>query len=292
MNRKTLQGTLLLFIATLVWGVAFVFQSMGSGHLNAFAFNCIRNLIGAICLLPFVLLRRDKIKGTGKSLFWGSLLCGFALFLAANFQQLGIAHSTVGKSAFITTMYIIFVPIIGLFFKHKVPGKTWIGVVFALVGLYLLCMKDEVFSLGIGDIYLLLCAICYSIQIMLVDHFVKKTDGLALSALEFFFCGIFSGIVMIQSGLPTKENLVASLIPLLYTGVVSTGIGFTFQVLGQKDVPAPLASLVMSLESVIAALAGWLILREVLSTKEIIGCALVFVAILLTQLPSRTKKRA
>ena len=179
---------------------------------------------------------------------------------------------------------------IGLFFKHKVPGKTWIGIVFALVGLYLLCMKDEVFSLGIGDIYLLLCALCYSIQIMLVDHFVQKTDPISLSALQFFFCGIFSGIVMLQNGIPNKENLVASLIPLLYTGVVSTGIGFTFQVLGQKDVPAPLASLVMSLESVIATLAGWLILREVLSTKEMIGCALVFIAILLTQLPGKKRE--
>lgn len=303
---------LLLFIATWAWGVAFVAQSVGTGYMNAFAFNCIRNFIGAAVLVPFIMIRnRKRLKNTCSAehtdidaaesqkfekvaeknrffrnpLLWGGIVCGAALCISANFQQLGIEYSTVGKSAFITTLYIVFVPILGLFLRKKVPFRTWIGVMLALVGLYLLCMKNEVFVLGIGDIYLLLCAFFYSIQILFVDYFVQKTDALKLSALEFLFCGIFSGIGMIVTEIPSWSNILGSAIPLLYAGAVSTGIGFTFQVIGQKHVPATIASLIMSLESVIAALAGWVLLHEILSTKEMFGCGLVFVAIIITQLP-------
>lgn len=285
MNKKTLRGMLLLFLATWTWGVAFVAQSVGSGYMNAFAFNCIRNLIGCMVLLPFILLRKKKEVTSKKTLLLGGMICGFALCVSANLQQLGIAYSTVGKSAFITTLYIIFVPIFGIFLKKKIPFSTWIGVACAMIGLYLLCMKNEVFVLELGDIYLLLCACSYAVQILLVDYFVQKTDGLLLSALQFFFCGIFSGIGMFFTEVPTLTNIMGSAIPLLYAGACSTGIGFTLQVMGQKDVPAPIASLIMSLESVVAALAGWVLLHEVLSQKELFGCSLVFAAILLTQLP-------
>ena len=297
MNKKTIQGMIFLFIATWAWGVAFVAQSVGTGYMNAFAFNCIRNLIGVLALLPVICFRRVKTirntspetstKGSRKTLLLGGVICGAALCISANFQQLGIQYSTVGKSAFITTLYIIFVPILGIFLKKKVTFKTWFGVVLAAIGMYLLCMKNEAFTLGIGDIYLLLCALFYSVQILLVDYFVQKTDALALSALEFLFCGIFSGIGMICTEVPSWSNILGSAIPLLYAGAISTGIGFTFQVIGQKNVPATIASLIMSLESVIAAIAGWVLLHEVLSTKELMGCGLVFVAIILTQLPSR-----
>lgn len=296
MNKKTLQGMLLLFIATWAWGVAFVAQRVGTGYMNAFAFNCIRNFIGAAVLVPFIMVRNRKglsdtsssecsNKLSPKTLLLGGIVCGAALCISANFQQLGIEYSTVGKSAFITTLYIVFVPILGIFLKKKVPFRTWIGVMLALVGLYLLCMKNEIFVLGIGDIYLLLCAFFYSIQILLVDYFVQKTDAIKLSALQFFFCGVFSGIGMIFTEIPSWSNILGSAIPLLYAGAVSTGIGFTFQVIGQKHVPATIASLIMSLESVIAALAGWVLLHEILSMKEMFGCGLVFVAIIITQLP-------
>lgn len=300
MNKKTLQGMLLLFIATWAWGVAFVAQSVSTGYMNAFAFNCIRNFIGAAVLVPVIFLRnRKSVKSKeakftfasgSKTLLLGGIVCGAALFISANFQQLGIEYSTVGKSAFITTLYIVFVPILGIFLRKKVPFRTWIGVILALIGLYLLCMKNEAFVLGLGDIYLLLCAFFYSIQILLVDHFAQKTNPIKLSALEFLFCGIFSGLGMIVTEIPSWSNILGSAIPLLYAGVVSTGIGFTFQVIGQKHVPATIASLIMSLESVIAALAGWVLLHEILSTKEMLGCGLVFMAIIVTQLPTKNKK--
>lgn len=312
MNKKTLQGMLFLFIATWAWGVAFVAQSVGTGYMNAFAFNCIRNFIGAAVLVPVIIFRERKSLSDSNSprqklmetndfskiqeaprqnkrfippLLLGGIVCGTALCISANFQQLGIEYSTVGKSAFITTLYIVFVPILGIFLKKKVPFGTWIGVILSLIGLYLLCMKNEVFFIGQGDIYLLLCAFCYSIQILLVDYFVQKTDPIKLSALEFLFCGIFSGIGMLFTEIPSWSNIIGSAIPLLYAGAVSTGIGFTLQVVGQKHVPASIASLIMSLESVIAALAGWVLLHEILSRKELFGCGLVFVAIIITQLP-------
>lgn len=315
MNKKTLQGMLLLFIATWVWGVAFVAQSVGTGYMNAFAFNCIRNFIGAAVLVPFIIVRNHKARGDMSSvdpmamnttnttkatpkkhisenkrplrspLLWGGIICGAALCISVNFQQLGLEYSTVGKSAFITTLYIVFVPLLGIFLKKKVPFQTWIGVVLALVGFYLLCMKNEVFTLGLGDIYMLLCAFFYSIQILFVDYFAQKTDAIKLSALEFLICGILSGIGMFFTEIPSWSNILGSAIPLLYTGAASTGIGFTFQVIGQKHVPATIASLIMSLESVIAALAGWILLHEILSTKEMLGCGMVFVAIIITQLP-------
>jgi len=314
MNKKNLRGILLLLITATVWGVAFVAQSVGMEHLNAFAFNSIRNLIGVVVLLPFMIYRNHTAKqkqpstmplsnndsssekqppknnsflSRHKDLMLGGLVCGTALCIASNLQQMGIEHSTVGKSAFITTLYIVLVPILGIFLKKKVPLKTWLGVILAMIGFYLLCMKNEAFVLGIGDIYLLLCALFFSFQILLVDYFVQKVDGVALSALQFFVCGILSGIGMLFTEIPSFSDVAASAIPLLYAGAISCGIGYTLQIIGQKDVPASIASLIMSLESVIAALAGWVLLHEVLSQKEFIGCGLVFVAVILTQLPNR-----
>lgn len=300
MNQKTIRGMLLLFLAAWIWGAAFVAQSAGNDHMNAFAFNCIRNLIGFSVLLPFIFYRSHKSQATtniehpssnnkgvlNKELLLGGLICGGFLFLASNFQQMGIAYSTVGKSAFITTLYIVLVPLLGIFLRKKVPFLTWIGVFLAMSGLYLLCMKDEAFVLGTGDIYLLLCALFFSFQILSVDYFAQRVDAIALSATQFLFCGIFSGIGMILTDIPSISDIWASAIPLLYAGAFSSGIAYTLQVVGQKDVPATIASLIMSLESVTATLAGWLILHEVLSMKELIGCGLVFAAVILAQLPS------
>lgn len=344
MKHYSLKGIILLLITASVWGVAFVAQSSGMNHMNAFAFNCIRNIIGVIVLLPlafyqyykrnnfhfhatthakqtdshnpgktlnkpnvhnrnenietFNLHNTDNIPNTfhlwdifvkHKDLLIGGLVCGTALCIASNFQQLGIEHSTVGKSAFITTLYIVLVPILGLFMKKKVSLQVWIGVVLAMIGLYLLCMKEEVFVLGTGDIYLLLCALFFTFQIMLVDYYVKKADGLLLSIMQFFVTAILSGICMIFTEIPSIANIIDCAIPLLYAGGISCGVGYTLQIIGQKYVPATVASLIMSLESVIAALAGWLILHEVLSTKELVGCGLVFAAVLLTQIPVKAK---
>lgn len=289
MKKQNILGMLLLLLAATVWGIAFVAQSVGTNHLNAFAFNSIRNAIGVVVLLPVLGVTRRRPLFT-KDLIIGGTICGIALCIASNFQQLGIEHSTVGKSAFITTLYIVLVPVMGLFLKKKVSLQVWVSVVLAMIGLFLLCMKNEAFVLGIGDIYLILCALFFTIQILCVDHYVQKVDGVALSIMQFFVTAVLSGIGMLFTGLPSWSDITGAAIPLLYAGAISSGVGYTLQIVGQKMLPATVASLIMSLESVIAALAGWVILHEVLSEKELIGCALVFTAVILTQLPLRAPK--
>jgi len=323
MNKNSIKGVSLLLIGSFIWGTTFVAQSMGTNHLNAFSFNCIRNFIGVFALIPVLLwqiytecknmntiqdnsscessptLEKHTLVGQiqtsiknifTRDLFGGGLACGTALCLASYFQQLGIESSTVGKSAFITTLYIVLVPLLGLFFKKKLPLQIWCGVILAMIGLYLLCMKDEAFVLTTGDIYLLLCAFFFTIQITAVDYFAPKVNCIALSMMQFLVTAIISGIGMIFAELPTLANIYGAIIPLLYAGVLSSGVAYTFQIIGQKHLAPTVASLLMSLESVFATLAGWVVLKEILSTKEFIGCGLVFAAVILTQIPVPSKK--
>ena len=293
-TKNPLKGSALLVLGSFIWGTTFVAQSMGTNHLDAFSFNCIRNFIGVFALIPVLLVQVYTPKENmvsaqnifSKDLFLGGLICGTALCLASNFQQLGIEYSTVGKSAFITTLYIVLVPLLGLFFKKKLSLQIWCGVILAMIGLYLLCMKDEAFVLTTGDIYLLLCAFFFTIQITAVDYYAPKVNCIALSMMQFFVTAILSGIGMLFTGLPTMENIIGAIFPLLYAGVLSSGIAYTFQIIGQKHLAPTVASLIMSLESVFATLAGWIVLHEILSTKELIGCGLVFAAVILTQLPT------
>ncbi len=315
MHKNPLKGATLLLIGSFIWGTTFVAQSMGTDHLDAFSFNCIRNFIGVFALIPVLLWQIctkkndmnnvhipnscdnlqsapqkksfiEKLRHTfTRDLFIGGIICGTALCLASNFQQMGIESSTVGKSAFITTLYIVLVPLLGFFFKKKLPLQIWCGVILAMIGLYLLCMKNEAFVLEIGDIYLLLCAFFFTIQITAVDYFAPKVNCIALSMMQFFVTAILSGVCMIFNELPTFENIIGATIPLLYAGVLSSGVAYTFQIIGQKHLAPTVASLIMSLESVFATLAGWVILKEILSAKELIGCGLVFAAVILTQLP-------
>ena len=318
-QRNPIKGSALLVLGSFIWGTTFVAQSMGTNHLNAFSFNCIRNFIGVFALLPVLFIQiyteKDNVNSVQplnsknccieaasvsftqklrniftKDLFLGGIICGTVLCLASNFQQMGIEHSTVGKSAFITTLYIVLVPLLGLFFKKKLSLQVWSGVILAMVGLYLLCMKDEAFVLTTGDIYLLLCAFFFTIQITAVDYYAPKVNCIALSMMQFLTTAVLSGIGMLFTELPTMENILDALFPLLYAGVLSSGIAYTFQIIGQKHLAPTVASLIMSLESVFATLAGWLILHEILSTKELIGCGLVFAAVVLTQLPTPSKK--
>lgn len=212
MKKNALKGSLFLLLGAFIWGTAFVAQSIGSNDLNALSFNCIRNFIGVIALLPVMGWKLHSSKKSIKEVFTkklllGGLICGIALCVASNFQQMGIEQSTVGKSAFITALYIVLVPLMGLFFKKKVPAKVWLGVILATIGLYLLCMKNEALVLSTGDIYLLLCAFFFTIQITAIDYFAPNMDGVALSIVEFFVTGVLSGIGMLFTEVPSWSNL-------------------------------------------------------------------------------------
>jgi drug/metabolite transporter (DMT)-like permease len=288
----------LLFLAALIWGSAFVAQAVGMDHLGPFAFNASRSLVGGVALLPVIAIfdrfkspeRRQEEKANRKTLLLGGICCGVALCVASNLQQVGIQYTTVGKAGFITALYIVIVPILGLFFRRKVGAKLWVSVAIAIVGLYLLCMSGSL-SLGLGDILVLLCALGFSVHIMVIDHFSPMVDGVKLSCIQFFVAGVLSLVVMLfTEGVPAGGDILLSWAPILYAGVLSSGVAYTLQIVGQKGVNPTVASLVLSLESVFSVLSGWIVLHQSMSLRESLGCVLMFAAIILAQLPERTKK--
>ncbi len=296
MKQKSLLGDAMLLLSAFIWGIAFVAQRVGGGYIGPFTFNAVRMLIGGLTLLPCIYLLRDKDRHQktahvkrpyfkeNKQLFIGGILCGTILFVACNLQQLGVSISSASKAGFITTLYIIIVPIIGIFFKKR-PGVTlWISILIALCGIYLLCVTEG-FTLAKEDFILILGAFLFSVHILIIDHFSPLVDGVKLSCLQFFICGFLSFIAMLIAEDPNLTSILQAWLPLLYTGVLSCGIAYTFQILGQKRVNPVIASLIMSLESVFSALGGWIILGESLTTRELIGCILLFSSIILAQVP-------
>lgn len=219
----------------------------------------------------------------------GGICCGAILAVASSLQQIGICYTTVGKAGFITTLYIVMVPLMGIFWHRKIGGRVWISVVLAAVGMYLLCMNES-FSINPGDVYVFCCAIAFTGHILVIDHFSPKADCVVMSCIQFFTCAVICGAAMFLFEEPAWENIFAAKWPILYAGVLSSGAGYTLQIIGQKRTEPVVASLIMSLESVFAALGGWMILGEKLSGRELLGCAVVFVGIMLVQLPE--KKRA
>ena len=209
-----------------------------------------------------------------------------ALFAASNFQQFGISYTTVGKAGFITALYVVIVPIMGLFFKKKVSFIIWISVVLSVVGLYLLCMTENSFSLAFGDLLVLICALLFSIHILVIDYFSPKGDGVIISCIQFFVSGILSGVMMFLFETPRAEGILAAWMPILYAGVLSCGVAYTLQIVGQKDLDPTPAAVIMSMESVVAVICGALILKETMTLPEVLGCCLVFSAVILSQLPS------
>ena len=294
--------SLLLLLAAFIWGVAFISQSKGMDYMGPLTFNGVRSLIGAFVLLIYLLIR---YKATGKSIKevdWrltikAGILCGLALTTASTLQQFGIAYTTVGKAGFITTLYIIFVPIAGIFFRKKVPGIVWIGALIAAFGMYLLCMTESL-SLGKGDMLVLMCAIVFSAHILIVDHYAPKTDGVIISCIQFAFCGVIcTGGALIREA-PALTQLKEGIFALLYAGVLSCGVAYTLQIVGQKNVNPTVAALLLSLESVFATIFGYLAYRvgilstdQTLSPRQIAGCALVFAAVILVQLPQEWFQR-
>ena len=290
---KKIRGALSLTLAALIWGTAFVAQSLGMDHIGPFTFNSARNFIGCAVLLPVIFLlrrRKDPAKAPGaaphyrKTLWVGGVICGTILAVAASLQQIGIQYTTVGKAGFLTALYIVIVPIAGLFFGKRVPAAVWVSVAIAAAGTYMLSIKGD-FSIGTGDLFVILCALGFTAHILAVDHFSPQVSGVELSCVQFLTAGVLSGIAALFAEAPTLQNVWLSIGPLLYTGVLSSGVAYTLQVVGQKDTPPAVASLLMSLESVFAALSGWLILRQQMSGREAVGCVLVFAAVILAQLP-------
>ena len=296
--KQQIKSSLILLLTATIWGVAFVDQSVGMEYIGPFTFNAIRCVLGGLVLIPVILVLKKK-KETGaenqekedkKTLWAGGIACGVILCIASNLQQFGIMEASVGKSGFFTALYIVMIPVIGIFIGKRPGIKLWFCVALAVVGMYLLCMKDGSFTIERADIMLLLCALVFSFHILVVDYFSPKVDGVKMSCIQFFVCGVLSAVGMLFTETPDISNIQAAWLPLLYAGLLSCGVGYTLQIVGQKGINPVIASLIMSLESVISALAGWVILGQVLSPKEILGCVLMFVAIIITQIPIGNKK--
>lgn len=297
-QQTSLGNSLLLLLTAAIWGVAFVAQSVGMDYVGPFTFNAVRCIIGAIVLLPVIWFfnRKKQPKESSeqgqktdrKTLLLGGISCGIALCLASNFQQLGIQYTTVGKAGFITACYIVIVPILGIFLKKKCSPFVWVAVGMALIGLYLLCITDG-FSIGKGDLLVLICAFLFSFHILIIDYFSPKADGVKMSCIQFLVCGILSGIPALLLENPQISSILAAWMPVLYAGIFSCGVAYTLQIIGQKNMNPTIASLILSLESCISVLAGWIILGQSLSAREILGCVIMFCAIILAQLPQKEK---
>ena len=297
-NRSTqLKGALLLLATSVIWGSAFVAQSAGIEKIDAFTFNAARNILGAAALFIFIIIR-DRITGKGLSaeerelrrrgnrnaLVYGSIL-GVALCAASCFQQFAFYESTPGKIAFITALYMFFVPLIGLFFGKRVPGIIWFCIAAGFVGLYFLCIDpSKPFSINTGDVLALVCAFLFAIQILLVEKFAPLADGVKISCVEFAVSGIISGILMFIFERPVMADVAASWLPILYAGLLSTAIAYTLQIVGQKYCEATVASLMMCTESVFAVLAAAVILSQTPTAREALGSAIMFAAIILSQI--------
>ena len=288
-----LKNSLLLLLTATIWGVAFVAQSVGMDYVGGFTFNMARSLIGYAVLLPVIWFmgrnsskKAEEAQGSSsrKDLLWGGLACGILMCLASNFQQFGIKYTTVGKAGFITACYIVLVPILGLFLKKKCSPFIWLAVAMSVAGLYLLCITDG-FSIGKGDILVLICAVLFSFHILVIDYYSPKVDGVKLSCIQFLVCGILSGIPALIFEKPEMSAVLTAWQPILYAGVMSCGVAYTLQIIGQKNMNPTVASLILSLESCISVLAGWVILGQQLSAREIAGCVIMFAAIILAQLP-------
>jgi len=296
MIKKQLKGSIAILIATILWGSTFVAQSMGMDHIGPFTFQAARCFFGGLFLLPVIAIAdRFLNKNDGKNFFtrwhdrtlwFSAILCSIPLFVAVNLQQVAIVDTDAGKSAFLTAMYIVFVPILGIF-RGQTPSK-WIpvSVLLGVAGLYFLSCVG-VTSIAVGDLLLLGCALAFAVQILFVDMFVQQVDCLRLNCLNCFFCAIMSAIVMLFVETPTWEGIRNGLGAIAYAGILSMGIAYSLQIIGQKDLKPATASLLMSLESVFAVLSGWLVLHEQLTFWEGIGCILVFAAVILSQLPEK-----
>ena len=298
--KNKLKSSIAIIIATIIWGSTFVAQSIGMDYIGPFTFQAVRCLLGGFFLLPVVAIS-DHFSGVkdgktfvtrwcDRTLWIAAILCSVPLFIAVNLQQVALVDTDAGKSAFLTAMYIVFVPILGIFRGQK-PSK-WIpvSVILGVAGLYFLSCAG-VTSIAAGDFLLLGCALAFAVQILFVDVFAKQVDCLRLNCINCFLCAVMSGVVMIFTEEPTWIGIRSSFGAIAYAGILSRGIAYSLQIIGQKDLQPATASLLMSLESVFAVLSGWLVLQERLTLWEGIGSILVFAAVILSQLPETYVKK-
>lgn len=295
---KNIKGSLFLLITAIIWGTSFVSQKLGMNYIEPFTFGASRFLLGALTLIPVILIF-DKINGKKKDnqessnlsfnnrdLIVGGVLCGCALFLGASLQQTGIIYTTVGKAGFITALYMVLVPILGMFMGKKTELYTWVGVVVAVIGLYLLSIKEG-FSMGKGDAIVLMGTIFWALHIITVDRFVDKVDGVKLSFVQFVTAGTLSLIAALIFEEPKTSEIIASAGPILYAAIMAVGVAYTLQIIGQKYTEPTLASILMSLESVFSVISGAIFLNESMSPRELFGCVLVFIAVIISQIDPR-----
>lgn len=301
--RGQARNNLLLLMTAIIWGSAFIAQSKGADVIGPFTFNTVRYALAVVALLPVIYIfsrKRNsentvdqdipKANGT-KTLIIGGIATGIALFTASSLQQYAMAFTTAAKAGFITTLYVILVPIVGIFLKKKIRPIIWFCALLAVIGLYLLSIKPGTFSISRGDFFVLLCALAFTGHILIIDYFSPKTDGVKLSCIQFAVVSIASFVAMMMTETFVLSEVLDAIIPLLYTGVLSSSVGYTCQIIAQKKADPVISSLILSLESVFAAIFGALILHESMSGREITGCAIMFVAIVIAQLPEKKNRR-
>lgn len=291
MQHKTLRGNLLLIVAAIIWGSAFVAQSEGMAYVGPFSFGAVRYIIGGVVLIPFACFfsRNDENKDVRGTIF-GGIMCGLALFAASTLQQIGIQYTTVAKSGFLTAMYIVLVPILRIVLGKRPTLRVWLCILISAVGVYFLCAMDG-FSINIGDGLMILSALMFSVHICVIDHFVQKHSGVWLACIQFIVVGLISAPFMFIFEAPNVADICNAWVEILYTAVFSSGIAYTFQILGQRDTNPVVASLIMSTESLFAALSGWVILGQAMTARELFGSLLMISAIVFAQLPEKQKEK-
>lgn len=293
MSNKSLRGSLLLILGSMIWGAAFVAQRVGMDHVGPFTFNGIRMLLAWLVMIPVTVLMEHKNKNTPgytapdpKDQRLSGVICGALLFIATSLQQMGLVSTTAGKAGFVTALYVVLVPVAAWFLFRKNPGKViWLGVLIAVGALWLLCMPaDGGFVLQSGDLLVLGCAVCFTFQILCVDHYAARVSGVKLARDEFLVTGGLSMLIAVATEPISWEGVREALIPILYAGIMSGAVGYTLQVLGQRDTDPTVASLLMCMEAVFAVLTGVLLIGEKMTVRETVGCVLMFCAVILAQL--------
>lgn len=304
MNKKALIGNMMLLTTAFIWGTAFVAQRVGMDHIEPFTFGAARYVLATICLLIVVWVMEKKNgkaesslsdkrtdeekKSHSRKQLIAGIIIGTVLFIASSLQQIGLVYTTAGKAGFITALYIVLVPILGIFLGQKPSYLTWLGVALSAVGLYLLCIKEG-FHIEFGDFIVFICAFFFAGHIQVCDHYTNKYDPIKLSCIQFATACVWSVIAAALFENPTMSGIMECALPIIYCGVFSAGLGYTFQLMAQKDTDPTVASLVLSLESVFGALGGFVFLNEILSARELIGCVIMFTAIVIAQIPIKSK---